>query len=101
MTRLLTTTVSARHNPFASHHVEAIPFRFASGDLESNLERLRAMNWRGAIVGNQGSGKTTLMLELKIWLSAESVTRTDIEYCFVSRNPEDRSEELDRLLDAA
>lgn len=54
----------ARLNPFAMHWIEQIPYCFAAGDWSEHQERLRRMDWRGAIVGPHGTGKTTLLLEL-------------------------------------
>ena len=62
MSLKLTLPVAAKDNPFATHRVEAVSFRFAEGHWKDHLERLQSMNWRAAIVGNQGTGKTTLML---------------------------------------
>lgn len=54
-----------RDNPFSSHRLEALPFHFPDGlDWESFLGRCEAAKWRGAIVGPQGSGKTTLFDQL-------------------------------------
>ena len=55
-------------NPFCTRRVRpgAIPFRFPDGDsAEQLLDRLRANQWRGAIVGPHGSGKSTLLATLE------------------------------------
>jgi hypothetical protein len=58
--------VKARENPFASHRIEALPYRFPDGDSwEGLLERLAAQNWRGAILGPHGSAKTTLLEQIE------------------------------------
>ncbi len=93
--------IAARDNPFASHRVEAVPFCFAEGDWTSNLSRLQAMNWRGAIVGNQGSGKTTLMLEMKARLEQHFSGKLTANYCFLSRDSRDHPKEIKRLGHAA
>ncbi len=50
-----------RENPFAVHRVEALAFRLPDGlTWDAFLDRCAAAKWRGAIVGPQGSGKTTL-----------------------------------------
>jgi ABC-type dipeptide/oligopeptide/nickel transport system ATPase subunit len=57
--------VTARENPFATCHVEHIPFRFPPGmGWESLLKRLEELNWCASIVGGNGSGKTTLLEQL-------------------------------------
>ena len=53
-----------RENPFASHRVEGLRFRFAGIDWPGLLARLDELGGRGAIVGPHGSGKTTLLEEL-------------------------------------
>lgn len=55
----------AKENPFATVHLEKIPFRFPSGlDWDVLLKRLEAQQWCASIVGGNGSGKTTLMEQL-------------------------------------
>jgi len=98
MTLNSTVTVSAKDNPFATHRVEAVPFCFATGDWESNLQRLRSMNWRGAIVGAQGSGKTTLMLELQSRLANGPNSEIQAHFCFTSRDRTEHSKQLDELI---
>ena len=56
--------VTARHNPFATDLLHAVPFRFFHADWEENLQRLAKLNYRAAIVGQRGSGKSTLLREL-------------------------------------
>ena len=58
--------MKARDNPFASHRIEALAYRFpADEDWEKLLARLQAVNWRGAIIGAHGSGKTTVLTQLE------------------------------------
>lgn len=58
-------------NPFASHRIEALAFDFPAGlDWRSSLARLERLDYRGAIVGTRGNGKTTLLFELKDRLEA-------------------------------
>jgi hypothetical protein len=62
-----------RDNPFATCWIKpgALPFRFASGESAGQLvARLAAQNWRGAIVGPHGSGKSTLVEALKPAIAA-------------------------------
>ena len=57
--------MTARENPFATCHVERIPFRFQHGmDWDSLLKRLESLHWCASFVGNSGSGKTTLLDQL-------------------------------------
>jgi hypothetical protein len=54
-------------NPFASRWVRpgAVPFFFPPGQgVVALVERLRAMDWRGQIVGGHGTGKSTLLAAL-------------------------------------
>lgn len=74
-----------RNNPFAFSRMHGLPYRFESGDWQTHLERLRDMNWRGAIVGPQGTGKTTLLTELPERLPAWGIPRDSIRSIFVER----------------
>ena len=65
--------LSARENPLAVNRTSSIAFRFAQHDWKFQLERLRALNFRAAIVGSQGSGKSTLLAELPERLNEASV----------------------------
>lgn len=54
-------------NPFATRFIRpgAIPFLFLDGDsAEAIVERLKSNNWRGQIIGEHGSGKSTLVAAL-------------------------------------
>ena len=64
--------VRARENPFRVERLEALAFRFPTGDgMGALLWRIGARSGRGAIVGPHGSGKTTAMLELGAHLRGE------------------------------
>jgi hypothetical protein len=55
------------NNPFASRRVRpgAIPFQFPSGvDAAELVARLARLEWRGAIIGPHGTGKSTLLATL-------------------------------------
>ncbi len=54
----------ARDNPFASHRVESLKYRYPGFDFDDAVARLEEMQWRAAILGPHGTGKTTLLLEL-------------------------------------
>lgn len=59
------TGTPARLNPFAAGRVEALAFRFPEGlDWPTLLERLEGLDFRAALVGPEGHGKTTLLEQL-------------------------------------
>ena len=65
------TAVTARANPFATCHLESIPFRFPAGQgWDTLLKRLEDLNWCASIVGGNGVGKTTLLEQLFSHLEA-------------------------------
>jgi len=74
MSSCVPTSLPSRYtNPFATCWTRpgAIPFQFPAGDSAAQVvERLAAANWRGAIVGPHGSGKSTLIAALRPELSA-------------------------------
>jgi hypothetical protein len=51
-------------NPFASHRVDSLRFRFHTAGWNTVLEELVRTGGRGAVVGPHGSGKTTLLEQL-------------------------------------
>jgi energy-coupling factor transporter ATP-binding protein EcfA2 len=62
-----------RSNPFATRFIRpgAIPFLFLDGDsAEAIVERLKANRWHGQILGEHGSGKSTLVAMLVPLLEA-------------------------------
>lgn len=65
MPPVVASKTKARNNPFATSRLEALEYRFDSDSWDSFLERLEAMNFQGALVGPEGVGKTTLLLELE------------------------------------
>jgi hypothetical protein len=62
--------MKARDNPFATDRVLRVRYRPQGWTWEQLLERLAAMNYRGAIVGPEGRGKTTLLEDLGERLAA-------------------------------
>lgn len=64
-----TTSRRARDNPFAVDRVLEVRYRFETGSTDDLCSRLKKLNWRGAIVGPKGTGKTTLSEDLAKHLS--------------------------------
>lgn len=63
---------AAGGNPFTQQRIERLAYRFPDGgDWASNLERLKKLNFRALIVGGHGTGKSTLIRELRSRLSGE------------------------------
>ena len=64
--------VLARENPFRVERVLAVRYRFPEGDpgWDGLFLRLEALRGRGAIVGPEGHGKTTLLEDLAVQLEA-------------------------------
>lgn len=55
----------ARDNPFSTDRLQQIRYRFQDCSWEQLLQRLEKMKYRGAIIGPQGTGKTTLLEDLE------------------------------------
>lgn len=55
----------ARENPFAVDRVLAIRYRFLHSSWEELWRRLAELDYRAAIVGPDGTGKTTLLEDLR------------------------------------
>jgi ABC-type cobalamin/Fe3+-siderophores transport system ATPase subunit len=91
--------LSPRENPFSSHRVECLKYRFPGFSLTENISKLELQNWRGAIVGPHGSGKTTLLLELRQVLQSQLVGQRQIRLWFVPRDHMQRIVEWTRLVD--
>lgn len=81
----------ARDNPFASHRLERLTYRFLTGSWSALRDRLTSLGGRGAIVGPDGSGKTTLLEQLARRLEADG-----IPVALVGAEPE-RGPRRDRL----
>ena len=57
--------------------IQRIAYRFETGDWGSQLAALERLHFRAAIVGPQGTGKTTLLRELFVRLRSENRPRAD------------------------
>lgn len=60
-------------NPFASHRIDALPFRAHGTSLQELAGRLEALGGRAQIVGPEGCGKTTLLEQLARRIEGEIV----------------------------
>ncbi len=60
----MTPILPARQNPFAVDRVLQVRYRFQHGDREALLGELERLHYRAAIVGPEGTGKTTLLEDL-------------------------------------
>lgn len=56
--------MNAVNNPFRSRCVTALPYLPQESTWEELIAALEALNWRGAVVGPCGTGKTTLLEQL-------------------------------------
>jgi hypothetical protein len=83
--------MKAHENPFASHIISTIEYRFERPhDLDLILRRFEENHRRGAIVGPHGSGKTTLLRTIRTELQ-----RKGFEVCSVElRDKEPKQIEL-------
>lgn len=59
--RICTSAMRARENPFRSDRIERIAYRFERDTWDTLLERFARLSRRAAIVGPEGTGKTTLL----------------------------------------
>lgn len=74
MTRLhleVLCLLKARYNPFSTRHTDGLAFRYLQGDAVELMARLEHLEYRAALVGPHGSGKTTLMEELRERLAGD------------------------------
>lgn len=62
--------MKARDNPFRTGRVLGVRYRMSGETLEDLLDRLKQLDYRGAIVGPKGTGKTTLLEDLEPALAA-------------------------------
>lgn len=63
--------MKAKDNPFRSGRIEKIPYCLRGLSRKALYARIQTMHFRGALVGAQGTGKTTLLEEIGQELSAQ------------------------------
>tara|TARA_R110001592_G_scaffold99251_2_gene282928 strand:+ start:1643 stop:2230 length:588 start_codon:yes stop_codon:yes gene_type:complete len=68
--------VTADTNPFRVSRIESLAYRAPGFTWEAFLNTLATHQYRGAIVGPHGTGKTTLMLETQERLAATGLAVT-------------------------
>ncbi|QEG23883.1 hypothetical protein [Mariniblastus fucicola] len=93
----LAQPVSAKDNPFAVVQTDSIPFDFQEtcfSTLDEFGEYVQDRNYRGAILGRHGHGKTTLLCSLQQWLHRQG---TECETVFLPRRNEDQRSALENL----
>jgi polynucleotide 5'-kinase involved in rRNA processing len=76
------SAMTEQSNPFATRWTRpgAVPFDFdRRGAVDELVERLAESDWRGAIVGPHGSGKSTLVAALLPAIEAAGRTITHIK----------------------
>jgi hypothetical protein len=66
----------ANANPFRSERIERLRYRLDDAGWRTLLDRLTALDHRGALIGPCGSGKTTLLEELRAQLEARGLATT-------------------------
>ncbi len=89
------TGCPARLNPLAAAKTDALQFQFQQGDWESELEKLRRLNFRAAIVGAKGRGKTTLLEQLHFRLKVLG------HHSSLRRTPAAKADQTDLLTETA
>lgn len=82
--------MKARDNPFRSERVDALAYRAPDFDWTLLDQRLTASAGRGAVVGPQGHGKTTLLCE---WMARRRAAGDEVVFIKLA--------EKQRRLDAA
>src|SRR5262249_41677918 len=65
--------MKARLNPFTAQRIDALPYRFQKLTEKDVMDRLAALNYRAAITGPMGSGKTKLLEFIESYLRREGL----------------------------
>ena len=89
--------VRAGDNPFVTQRTDAIRFNFCNAPFESIecfADHVESKNFRGAIRGQRGRGKTTLLCDLYHHLRKQD---HDCELAFISREAELQKTDLATL----
>lgn len=82
---IISKCISAKDNPFMVQRTDAIPFDFLEThfeDIGAFAKHVETFNFRGAILGGHGRGKTTLLGDLKSYLYNQEI---DCELVFLPR----------------
>ena len=90
--------VSAKDNPFAVQRTDALHFDFQEThfvDVNAFAKRAQTLNYRGAILGRHGHGKTTLLCDLHLWLGEQQI---DCELMFVPREKGLQGAALEKMI---
>lgn len=90
--------VSARDNPFAVQRTDAIPFDFSETSfacIESFYHHVQQFDFRGAILGKHGRGKTTLLCDLHSFLCQQGIRS---ELVFLPREKHLRRQSIDNTI---
>lgn len=77
----------ARANPFRSACVERLRYRLDADGWADLLARLEELGYRAALVGGDGTGKTTLLLEVEQRLAAQGWRLRRLRLCRERRRP--------------
>ena len=90
-------------NPFATRWVRpgAVPFSFSPGSNAAQLvQQLRSSNWRGAIVGPHGTGKSTLLATMIPVIEAEGTSVLLVKLADGVRNlPNDSRRQIQEMIE--
>lgn len=64
--------ISPKHNPFRAAAIHALPYQPTSLTLPQILSKLKSLNYRAAITGPHGTGKSTCLKQLNNQLLASN-----------------------------
>ena len=75
---IVSRCVLAKDNPFTVQRTDAIPFDFREThfeNIEAFAKHVETLNFRGAILGGHGRGKTTLLCDLNSFFCKQGIDR--------------------------